>query len=243
MEAIDAAEEGGIEYLIVDSLSHAWSGEGGMLDMQGRAAQKSGNSYTAWREVTPEHNRLVAKILQCDMHVCLTLRSKTEYVLEEDSRGKKTPKKVGMAPVFRDGIEYEVTTFFEVDQQTHYATPSKDRTGAFDGKVFVLSPDTGKALHEWLVDGGNPADSANERPVMTAAVPPVTPVVQAEENPSSTEFVEFIGAVTSGLTKDQKKAVAAIIKKHNHGDVNYSQITDPSIQNAIMAEIRGAHFD
>lgn len=106
MEAIDAAEEGGIEYLIIDSLSHAWSGEGGMLDMQGRAAQKSGNSYTAWREVTPEHNRLVAKILQCDMHVCLTLRSKTEYVLEEDARGKKTPKKVGMAPVFRDGIEY-----------------------------------------------------------------------------------------------------------------------------------------
>ena len=53
LEAIDVAEQNGVEFLIIDSLSHAWSGEGGLLDVQSNIAKRSGNSYTAWREVTP----------------------------------------------------------------------------------------------------------------------------------------------------------------------------------------------
>ncbi len=80
-----------MEFLIIDSLSHAWSGEGGLLDMQASIAKRSGNSYTAWRDVTPLHNRLVDKILQCPMHVAATLRTKTEYVIEEDRQRQKEP--------------------------------------------------------------------------------------------------------------------------------------------------------
>ncbi|MBQ9167145.1 MAG: AAA family ATPase, partial [Oscillospiraceae bacterium] len=97
LEAIDLAEQAGVEYLVIDSLSHAWTGEGGLLDVQGNVAKRSGNSYTAWREVTPMHNRLVDRILQCAMHVALTLRTKTEYVIEDNGNGKKTPRKIGMA--------------------------------------------------------------------------------------------------------------------------------------------------
>lgn len=39
LEAIEAAEDAGVEFLIIDSLSHAWSGEGGLLDMQANIAQ------------------------------------------------------------------------------------------------------------------------------------------------------------------------------------------------------------
>ena len=113
LEAIEAAENAGVEFLVIDSLSHAWSGEGGLLDMQASIAKRSGNSYTAWRDVTPLHNRLVDRILQCPMHVAATLRTKTEYVIEEISNGKKSPRKVGMAPIFRDGLEYEFSVFFE----------------------------------------------------------------------------------------------------------------------------------
>ena len=47
--AIHEAVEAGFEVLIIDSLSHAWSGEGGLLDMKDKAvkASRSGNSYTA----------------------------------------------------------------------------------------------------------------------------------------------------------------------------------------------------
>ena len=149
IDLIHLAEEEGIKVLIIDSLSHAWSGEGGLLDMQDKVAKasKSGNSYTAWREITPEHNRLVDSILQSPLDIIVTTRSKAEYVVTEDN-GKKGVKKVGMAPVFRDGLEYELTTFFDMTQE-HLATASKDRTNLFNGKTFVPSEETGKILNEW----------------------------------------------------------------------------------------------
>ena len=149
LEAVDLAEQNGVEFLIIDSLSHAWSGEGGLLDVQGNVAKRSGNSYTAWREVTPLHNKLVDRILQCPMHVAVTLRTKTEYVIEDNGSGKKTPRKIGMAPVFRDGVEYEFTIFFELDQ-SHAAAATKDRTGLFDGQYFLIAPDTGARIRDWL---------------------------------------------------------------------------------------------
>ena len=126
---------------------HAWSGEGGLLDVQRNIAKRSGNSYTAWREATPQHNKLVDRVLQCPMHVAITLRTKAEYVIEDNGNGKKSPKKVDMAPVFRDSIEYEVTVFFELSQD-HVVSATKDRTGVFDGQFFTISPDTGTKIRK-----------------------------------------------------------------------------------------------
>lgn len=153
IEAIHAAEVSGFSVLIIDSLSHAWTGEGGLLDMQDKAvkASKSGNSYTAWREITPEHNKLVDAILQSPLDIIVTTRAKAEYVVTEDN-GKKGYKKIGLAPVFRDGLEYELTAFFDMTQE-HIATASKDRTGLFAGGGFIPSEETGKLLNEWRNGG------------------------------------------------------------------------------------------
>lgn len=162
--AINEAVEAGFEVLIIDSLSHAWSGEGGLLDMQDKAAKasRSGNSFTAWREITPEHNRLVDTILQSDIDVIVTTRAKSEYVITEDN-GKKSIKKVGLAPVFRDGLEYELTVFFDLTQE-HIATASKDRTGIFDGQNFKPTVDTGKSLAEWRRGGAGAAVKEKKEP-------------------------------------------------------------------------------
>lgn len=153
IEAINNAVECGFEVLIIDSLSHAWTGEGGLLDIQDKAtkASKSGNSFNAWREVTPLHNKLVDTILQAKCDVIITTRAKSEYVINEDN-GKKNYKKIGLAPIFRDGLEYEMTVFFEISQE-HIASSSKDRTGLFDGLNFVPSEDTGNLLLEWRNNG------------------------------------------------------------------------------------------
>lgn len=144
INGIKMAEEAGLEVVILDSISHAWSGEGGFLEKQGKIADKSGNSWSAWRSVTPEHNRFIDAMLQSKIHVIATMRSKTEHVYE----GGKV-KKVGMAPVAREGMEYEFSVVFDMDQG-HNATPTKDRTSIFDGKIFKPSPETGKALLSWL---------------------------------------------------------------------------------------------
>lgn len=156
-QAIKAAEGAGAEVIVLDSLSHAWEGVGGALDMveAAQARSKSGNSFTAWKEVTPAHRALVDAILQSTAHVIVTLRVKTEYVIEKDERGKSTPRKVGLAPIQRAGMEYEFTSFFDVDD-SHHAVTSKDRTGLFDGKRVQLSQAVGKQFRAWLDSGAEP---------------------------------------------------------------------------------------
>ncbi len=165
INAIKAAENTGIEVVILDSISHAWVGEGGLLDTQGKVASKTGNSYTAWREVTPLHNKFVEAMLQSKIHVIATMRSKQEYALESGEKGKTIVRKLGMAPVQRDGMDYEFTVVFDLSHE-HVAGVSKDRTSLFDGKYFVPTPDTGKQLKEWLESGkaGNPEETKEEKP-------------------------------------------------------------------------------
>lgn len=152
LEAIKAFEDAQYDVIIIDSLSHAWAGEGGLLDKQGKAAERTKNSYTAWREVTPDHNALVNAMLQSPCHIIATMRSKVDYVLETNDKGKQQPKKVGMAPVQREGMDYEFTVMLDIDQG-HIATASKDRTGLFDGEYFKISRDTGAKLLNWLNEG------------------------------------------------------------------------------------------
>lgn len=229
LEAIDVAEQNGVEFLIIDSLSHAWSGEGGLLDVQSNIAKRSGNSYTAWREVTPQHNKLVDRVLQCPMHVAITLRTKTEYVIEDNGNGKKSPKKVGMAPVFRDGIEYEVTVFFELSQD-HVASATKDRTGVFDGQFFTINPDTGAKIRAWL-EGADA--EGQDKPVIKPAKPVEAPGSGTEGIPLAELVNRTMMKHCEGMNADQKAVVAAKLKQITGGTANYRNITDEAILRKI----------
>ena len=249
LEAIEAAEDVGVEFLIIDSLSHAWSGEGGLLDMQANIAKRSGNGYTAWRDVTPLHNKLVDKILQCPMHVAATLRTKTEYVIEDNGQGKKAPRKVGMAPIFREGLEYEFSVFFELAQD-HSAAATKDRTGLFDGQYFVITPDTGAKIAGWLGDAEkNAAASAAERPqVKQQSQEPSEPSSEPSSEPPSSdgedtqtlaEKVDMVmKACCTDITQEEREKIAQRIRAITGGTANYRAITDKRILQAIYDEFK-----
>ena len=157
-DAISAFEQAGYTTIIVDSLSHAWSGSGGLLDKQGmlESTGKAKNSFAAWREITPEQNALIETLLSSPAHIIATMRVKTEYVLEPDHRGKMVPVKKGMQPVQRDGVEYEFTVVMDVDAG-HRASASKDRTTIFSGWHDTITEDTGRKLRDWLDSGEEPA--------------------------------------------------------------------------------------
>lgn len=153
LKGIDEAEQAGYNVLIIDSISHAWAGEGGLLDQQGKIADSGkGNSYTAWRSVTPKHNRFVERMLGCNMHLIATMRAKTEYAMTPGSNGKVEVKKIGMAPVQRDGMDYEFTVVFDIDQ-SHNVQASKDRTSLFDSQIFTPTVKTGEQFIAWLETG------------------------------------------------------------------------------------------
>lgn len=168
VSAIKAAEREGYDVVVVDSLTHAWSGKDGALEMVDRVARKSSsaNSYTAWRDVTPEHNALVEALVGCKTHLISTIRVKTAYELQENDRGKKVPIKIGLEPVQRQGLEYEFTVVCDMDLD-HVMTVTKTRCSALDGGVFKKpGQNIADTLLAWLNDGA----AAVEKPAPMAAV-------------------------------------------------------------------------
>lgn len=156
IEAIGQAEDAGYDVLVIDSLSHAWSGKGGILEFVDRT-KRNGNSFNAWGDATPMHNKLVERLLSCRMHLLVTMRTKMEFVQEKDqASGKTIVRKVGMQPVQRDGMEYEFDLICDIDQG-HTLTVGKTRIDLLDGEMIERAgADFGRRIRAWL-EGGSPA--------------------------------------------------------------------------------------
>jgi len=152
IEAIKACEDGGMQVIIIDSTSHEWDGKGGCLQINEALANSKyrGNTWAAWSETTPRHQKFIEAIITSPVHIITATRNKVETVMTDD----KKVKKVGVKEIQREGFEYELTVNFNIDRDTHYATASKDRTELFTDKdPFIITPDTGKQLMEWAMSG------------------------------------------------------------------------------------------
>jgi hypothetical protein len=153
IEIIDAAAHAGYQVLCIDSLSHFWMGKDGELDQVDRAARRmqTPNSFAAWKHVTPIHHQLIDKIISAPLHVLVSLRSKTEWVLDRDDRtGKTAPRKVGLAPVMRDGIEYEFDVCGDMDQENTLLI-TKTRCSKLAGGIFQKpGKELADTLKEWV---------------------------------------------------------------------------------------------
>lgn len=156
LAAMKQAADAKFDVLIMDSISHAWAGDGGLLQQKEEMDARGGggkerNKFANWGEITKLHEKFKAALLNYDGHLIVTMRSKQDYVLGEGNR----PVKVGLAPIQREGMEYEFTLVLDV-AQNHTAEASKDRTGLFSGDrkhIFTVTPDTGKVLVDWLNGG------------------------------------------------------------------------------------------
>lgn len=151
IKAIEVCEKAGIEVVIIDSITHEWEW------CKDYHNSLPGNSFTNWGKVTPLHDRFVKKILNADLHIIATTRTKQDYILQ-DKNGKKVPEKVGLKSVQRDGMDYEFTLVFDLDIK-HNATASKDRTSLFENDTsFVISENIGDRILEWCKKGTSKLD-------------------------------------------------------------------------------------
>lgn len=151
---IHEAERAGYTTLVVDSITHEWNGQGGILEIVDSVARSKlkGNSYAAWNEGTPRHQKFIDAMLASSMHIIATMRSKTVYVETEKANGRKAMEKQGTAPQQRDGLEYEFTAVLDLNVDGHFANASKDRTNLFSDPI-VIGEDTGRKLLDWLNRG------------------------------------------------------------------------------------------
>jgi hypothetical protein len=154
-QAIDAMINAKVEIVVIDSLSHAWEGEGGILEVQ----QKLGGRYQDWNAVKPLVKAFYRTLTEKNIHVISTIRTKQEYATETTETGKMKVTKLGTKPVQKDDIEFEMQVSFMLDMQ-HTAQAVKDNSGMFDGVPSVLDTSVGELLYKWLEEG---ADLTAER--------------------------------------------------------------------------------
>jgi hypothetical protein len=152
MQAIKVCEDGGMEVIIIDSVTHVWKGEGGLLEFQNQL----GGRYQDWAKTTPLYQKWLSSILYSSCHVITTTRKKQAY-FQTTENGKTKVEKAGMEDEIRDGYEYEMTLALEIVNDRHMTKASKDRTGIFAGKPeFIITPETGRKIKEWCEVGIQP---------------------------------------------------------------------------------------
>lgn len=202
IEAIHAAEAAGYQNLIIDSITHEWDGAGGVLEINEQLAQAKyrGNTWSAWSDSTPRHRAFIDAMLQCNMHVIATARSKTETVQGED----KKVRKVGMKIEQRASVEYEFSVVWEIDHSSHLAIATKDRTQLFANPAH-LTADTGKRLLAWLENG-------------VEAPRPESDVIAKRREDISLRFAQALNPPGDlGATEEEHEAAvgAAVMAVHN----------------------------
>lgn len=155
VKALASAAASGHETVIVDSLSHFWSGTDGMLEQVDAAGKRSfgGNSFGGWKEASPIEKQMIDALCSYPGHVIVTMRVKTEYIIETNSRGKQEPRKVGLKPEQRAGIEYEFDIVGDLDLENTLII-SKSRCPELSGQV-IRKPDAvfAQTILDWLNDG------------------------------------------------------------------------------------------
>lgn len=224
---IKEAQEAGYAVLVIDSLSHAWNGTGGLLDIVDGIAKRryNGNTFAAWKDATPLQNQLIDTITGSTLHVIVTMRAKQEYSSEKNEKtGKTEVKKLGMAPIQRDGMEYEFDIAADMDIDNTMIV-QKSRCSALSGQI-IPKPDDKVAdiLKVWL--SGEPA---SEKP---------------KEVQQSSQLRELLGraknrAVRLDLAKDAATWLAFIRQVTGIADLEEKDLTVAHVGtlNGHMAQI------
>ncbi len=216
IDAIAMCENHGMEVIILDSMTAFWQGEGGALQTQGKIAERTGNSFTSWKGVRADQSKMMQAILQSKCHIISAYRAKTEYVQEKNDKGKTVVRNIGMGIIAEGNTEYEYSCFLMLDA-SHNAAAIKDRTGLFDNQIFVITPDTGKKIYQWLSEG----EVAPENPVQEPTPAPAEPDEQLKK------AIGLVDALVKEKLKNAElKPQVLELVVNTIGDKNYKKCMD-----------------
>jgi len=158
------AGDAGYGAVVIDSFSHYWMGTGGALEFVDAHTKQGGSKFSGgWNEYRPIENAMLDALLSYPGHVIVTMRVKTAYVVEPDAKGKQAPKKVGLKPEQREGVEYEFSIVGEMNRD-HVLTVTKSTCeDLMDAEIVKPGPDTAAIIAEWCSDGTPTLDAIQYR--------------------------------------------------------------------------------
>ena len=217
IQAINTVIDGGYDVVIIDSITPQWDGVGGILRRKEELDKRPGsNSYANWASFTPEHEAFKQKLIQSPIHLVATMRSKQEYALQADDKGKMKPVKLGLAPIQRDGMDFEFSQVWDV-QMDHKAMLSKNRTGLFEGELVDLGdPKIAERLRAWLESG-----KVVEKPTVPAST---TKTTSGSETGTSTPSTTTAGVPDGTQVMMDRAKELHTLADIGHGGVNKDQL-------------------
>ena len=132
-------------------------------------------------------------------------KNKLNSIAHKEKNGKQAPKKVGLGYKQRDGVEYNYTVTFNIDQETHISSVSKDNTHIFEGKFEVLTEKDGEALYDWANSGETPVEKTYDLPKLREDIIARAKELGGSKNPSVKESCErLIGTLNPNKSEDGK---------------------------------------
>lgn len=157
-------DAGGYGCVIVDSMSHVWQGEGGVLEM---ADEIGGNGLNKWKAPKMAFQRMLNRLLRAPFHVIFCLRAKE--AVRQNGRGKDADiQSLGLTPICEKGFIHEMTVsvllgadhrplFQETERfKCSPLVPAVKAPEELWGSIKpnqYLSEETGAAIAEWINGG------------------------------------------------------------------------------------------
>ena len=212
-EAIKAAVAAGYSTIVVDSMSHEYAGDGGVLDIQEEEYQRMGGRDSAkmasWIKPKMEHKRMMQELLQVRAHLVLCFRAEPKIdIIKEDGKTKIVPKQSlvgldGWVPVTEKNVPFELTVSMLLTAD-HPGIPKPIKLQEQHRALFPLdkpiTEESGRKIAEWAA-GGSKIKGAKADVVATSTPGVATPV--GAPNADAASSPTFI-------TSDQEFAIATI---------------------------------
>jgi hypothetical protein len=164
-DAIRAADKAGYKAIVVDSMSHEWAGEGGILDWQEEElARMAGDDWkkreackmAAWIKPKMAHKQMVQRLLQVRSHLILCFRAEDKVKMEKDDRGKIQIVPAGIQPICSKEMPYELmASFLLTSDRPGYPQPLKlqEQHKPMFPLNNPLSEESGHLISEWAKGG------------------------------------------------------------------------------------------
>lgn len=152
IEALGEFEAAGVSVLTIDSISHAWFAEGGVLDMVETATES--NDMAKWAKPKRRLGKLTRRILSSDMHIILCSRGKQPLI--DNGKGvnpRYTPGPV--TPIQEKTLRFDMTIMAQMlgDGKFTVAAPAGKCPGALR-PIFaaneVMNEEMGRKLGAWI---------------------------------------------------------------------------------------------
>ena len=206
--------------------------------------QQYGGTYQSWSKVSPRHQKFTDAVAVSPIHIISCARSKDQYEVDKDDRGKVSVKKLGVGARQRDGFEYDFTCTFLIDRDSHMAKCEKDNTHIFERLGNTILDETHGAQ---IIDWANSSDEKNSYTSNFVATDSAVDTTQTNPvSKSESEVASDIESIASLIEALKTKGVdrmdiAKAISKHHivNGKpvANYNTITDGDVAKAVLAEL------